>query len=122
MGILGGRTRIGWGKADRDLRRSGEGVDWCDELTSARFCCGQPIGAAVRDKRPMRVAATVAAIFAIVLARYAPTTSFLPVKGRQFAVAKVEILPAPPKLALCRHGKRGPNPSRRRRLGAVETI
>ncbi|MGB7974045.1 MAG: hypothetical protein WCF81_06775 [Roseiarcus sp.] len=64
------------------------------------FAAGSASALAARDKRPMRGAATVAAIlaFAIGLAML-PRPDF-PVKGEPFAVAKVEISPAPPKLVV----------------------
>ena len=62
------------------------------------FVAGSPSALAVRDKRPMRVAATVAAIFAIGVGLVMLPRPAFPVKGQPFAVAKVEILPAPPKL------------------------
>jgi hypothetical protein len=52
----------------------------------------------VRDKRPMRGAATVAAILAIAVGLAMLPRPDFPVKGQPFAVAKVEILPATPKL------------------------
>jgi hypothetical protein len=62
------------------------------------FVAGSPSALAVRDKRPMRVAATVAAILAIGVGLVMLPRPAFPVKGQPFAVAKVEILPAPPKL------------------------
>jgi uncharacterized protein len=53
---------------------------------------------AVRDRRPMKGAATVAAILAIAVALVMLPRPDFPVKGQPFAVAKVEILPAPSKL------------------------
>src|ERR1700722_5705636 len=52
----------------------------------------------MRDKRPMRGAATVAAILAIAVGLVMLPRPDFPAKGQPFAVAKVEILPAPPKL------------------------
>ena len=62
------------------------------------FLAGAASALAVRDKRPMRGAATVAAILAIAVGLVVLSRPDFPVKGRPFAVAKVEILPAPPKL------------------------
>ena len=62
------------------------------------FVAGCASALAVRDKRPMRGAATVAAILAIAVGLVMLPRPDFPVKGQPFAVAKVEILPAPPKL------------------------
>ena len=62
------------------------------------FVAGSASALAVRDKRPMRGAATVAAILAIAVGLVMLPRPDFPVKGQPFAVAKVEILPAPPKL------------------------
>ena len=62
------------------------------------FLAGAASALAVRDKRPMRGAATVAAILAIAVGLVVLSRPDFPVKGQPFAVAKVEILPAPPKL------------------------
>jgi hypothetical protein len=62
------------------------------------FVAGSASALAVRDKRPMRGAATVAAILAIAVGLVMLPRSDFPVKGQPFAVAKVEILCAPPKL------------------------
>jgi uncharacterized protein len=62
------------------------------------FVAGSASALAVRDKRPMRGAATVAAILAIAVGLAMLPRPDFPVKGQPFAVAKVEILPAPPKL------------------------
>jgi uncharacterized protein len=53
---------------------------------------------AVQDKRPMKGAATVAAILVMAVGLVMLPRPDFPVKGQPFAVAKVEILPAPPKL------------------------
>jgi hypothetical protein len=62
------------------------------------FAPGSASALVVRDKRPMRGAAMVAAILAIVAGLVMLPRPDFPVKGQPFAVAKVEILPAPPKL------------------------
>jgi uncharacterized protein len=62
------------------------------------FVAGSASALTVRDKRPMRGAATVAAIIAIAAGLVMLPRPDFPVKGQPFAVAKVEILPAPPKL------------------------
>ena len=62
------------------------------------FVAGSASALAARDKRPMRGAATVAAILAIAVGLVMLPRPDFPVKGQPFAVAKVEILPAPPKL------------------------
>jgi uncharacterized protein len=62
------------------------------------FVAGSASALVVRDKRPMRGAATILAILAIVVGVVMLPRPDFPVKGQPFAVAKVEILPAPPKL------------------------
>jgi uncharacterized protein len=62
------------------------------------FVAGAASALAVRDKRPTRGVATVAAILAIAVGLVMLPRPDFPVKGEPFAVAKVEILPAPPKL------------------------
>ncbi len=62
------------------------------------FVAGSASALAVRDKRPMTGAATVAAIIAIAAGLVMLPRPDFPVKGEPFAVAKVEILPPPPKL------------------------
>ena len=62
------------------------------------FVAGSASGLAVRDKRPMRGAATVAAVLAITVGLLMLPRRDFHVNGEPFAVAKVEILPAPPKL------------------------
>jgi hypothetical protein len=62
------------------------------------FVAGAPPALVVRDERPMRGAATVAAILAVAVGLVMLPRPDFPVKGQPFAVAKVEILPAPPKL------------------------
>jgi uncharacterized protein len=62
------------------------------------FVTGSASTLAVRDKRSMRGAATVAAILGMAVGLVMLQRPDLPVKGQPFAVAKVEILPAPPKL------------------------
>jgi hypothetical protein len=62
------------------------------------FVAGSASALVVRDKRPMRGAATVAAILAIAVGLVMLPRPDFPVSGQPFAVAKVEILPAPPKL------------------------
>ena len=62
------------------------------------FVAGSAFALAVRDKRPTRGVATVAAILAIAVGLVMLPRPDFPVKGQPFAVAKVEILPAPPKL------------------------
>jgi hypothetical protein len=52
----------------------------------------------VRDKRAMRGAATIAAILAIAIGLVMLPRDY-PINGQPFAVAKVELLPVPPKLA-----------------------
>ena len=62
------------------------------------FVAGSASALAVRDKRPMRGAATVAAILAIAFGLVMLPRPDFPVKGQPFAVAKVEVLPAARKL------------------------
>ena len=62
------------------------------------FVAGAGSALAVRDKRPTRGVATVAAILAIAVGLVMLPRPDFPVKGQPFAVAKVEILPAPRKL------------------------
>jgi hypothetical protein len=62
------------------------------------FLAGAASALAVRDKRPMRGAATVAAILAIAVGLVVLSRPDFPVKGQPFAVARVEVLPAPRKL------------------------
>ena len=62
------------------------------------FVAGSASALVVRDKRPMRGVATVATILAIVVGLVMLPRPDFPAKGQPFAVAKVEILPAPPKL------------------------
>jgi uncharacterized protein len=62
------------------------------------FVAGSASALVVRDKRAMRGAATVAAILAIAIGLVMLPRPDFPVNGQPFAVAKVEILPAPPKL------------------------
>jgi uncharacterized protein len=59
---------------------------------------GSASALAVRDKRPMKGAATVAAILAIAVGLVMLPRRDFPVKSEPFAVARVEILPAPRKL------------------------
>ena len=62
------------------------------------FVSGAASAPAVRCKRPTRGATTVAAILAIVVGLVMLPRRDFPVKGEPFAVAKVEVLPAPRKL------------------------
>jgi uncharacterized protein len=62
------------------------------------FVSGAASAPAVRRKRPTRGATTVAAILAIVVGLVMLPRRDFPVKGEPFAVAKVEVLPAPRKL------------------------
>ena len=62
------------------------------------FVAGSASALAVRDKRPMKGAATVAAILAIAVGLVMLPRRDFPVKSEPFAVAKVEVLPAPRKL------------------------
>jgi hypothetical protein len=62
------------------------------------FVAGSASALAVRDKRPVRGAATVAAVLAIAVGLLMLPRRDFHVNGEPFAVAKVEILPAPPKL------------------------
>jgi hypothetical protein len=62
------------------------------------FVAGSASGLAVRDKRPMKGAATVAAILAIAVGLVMLPRRDFPVKSEPFAVARVEVLPAPRKL------------------------
>ena len=62
------------------------------------FVAGSASALAVRDKRPMKGAATVAAILAIAVGLVMLPRRDLPVKSEPFAVARVEVLPAPRKL------------------------
>jgi uncharacterized protein len=62
------------------------------------FVAGSAPALVVRDKGPMRGAATVAATLAIVFGLVMLPRPDLPVTGQPLAVAKVEFLPAPPKL------------------------
>jgi hypothetical protein len=62
------------------------------------FVAGSASAVVVRDKRPMTGAATVAAILAIAVGLVMLPRPDFPVSGQPFAVAKLEILPAPPKL------------------------
>ncbi|HWY80849.1 MAG TPA: hypothetical protein VNY10_02735 [Roseiarcus sp.] len=62
------------------------------------FVAGAASALVVRDKRPMRGAATVATILAIAVGLVMLPRPDFPVKGQPFAVAKVEILPPPPKI------------------------
>ena len=64
------------------------------------FVAGAAPTLTIRDKRPMRGTATVAAILAVAVALVMLQWPEFPVKGQPFAVAKVEILPAPPKLVV----------------------
>jgi hypothetical protein len=52
----------------------------------------------VRNKRPMRGVAIVTTILAVGVGMVVLPRPDLPAKSQPFAVAKVEILPAPPKL------------------------
>jgi hypothetical protein len=62
------------------------------------FVSGAASALAAQDKRPMRGVATVAAIIAIAAGLVMLPRRDFPVKGEPFAVAKVEVLPAPRKL------------------------
>ena len=62
------------------------------------FVAGSASALAVRDKRPMKGAATVAAILAIAVGLVILPRRDFPVKSEPFAVARVEVLPAPRKL------------------------
>jgi uncharacterized protein len=62
------------------------------------FVSGAALAPAVWRKRPTRGAATVAAILAIAVGLVMLPRRDFPVKGEPFAVAKVEVLPAPRKL------------------------
>jgi hypothetical protein len=62
------------------------------------FVAGAGSALAVRDKRPMRGVATVAAILAIAVGLVMLPRQDFPVKSEPFAVARVEFLPAPRKL------------------------
>lgn len=62
------------------------------------FVAGSASALAVRDKRPMKGAATVAAILAIAVGLVMLPRRDFPVKSEPFAVARVEVLPAPRKL------------------------
>jgi uncharacterized protein len=62
------------------------------------FVAGAGSALAVRDKRPMRGVATVAAILAIAVGLVMLPRRDFPAKSGPFAVARVEFLPAPRKL------------------------
>ena len=62
------------------------------------FVSGAASAPAVRRKRPTRGATTVAAILAMAVGLVMLPRRDFPVKGEPFAVAKVEVLPAPRKL------------------------
>ena len=62
------------------------------------FVAGSASALAVRDKHPMKGAATVAAILAIAVGLVILPRRDFPVKSEPFAVARVEVLPAPRKL------------------------
>lgn len=61
------------------------------------FTSGPASPLAAQDRRPMRKAATVAVILAIAVCLVMLPRPDFSVKGEPFAVAKVEILPPPPK-------------------------
>jgi uncharacterized protein len=63
------------------------------------FVAGSAPALVARDEGPMRGVVTVAAILAIGVGLVMLPRPDFPVNGQPFAVAKVEILPAPPKLA-----------------------
>jgi hypothetical protein len=80
------------------LEREASTAVW-DELDEPLgFAAGGVPALVVRDNRPMRVAATLAAILAIAFGVVMLPRPDFTVNGQPFAVAKVAVLPPPSKL------------------------